>query len=144
MPPRIRTADLPAHIRERIPVDPPAPARRPSARRGPSPLEAAFARQATAAGLPAWECEYRFDHSRRWRLDFAWPERLLAVEIEGGTHSGGRHTRGAGYAADCDKYNAAALAGWRVLRFTGCHLREPHGGMSPAIEATAKAIETLR
>lgn len=43
---------------------------------------------------------------------------MLAVELEGGTWANGRHTRGSGYAEDCDKYNQAALLGWRVLRFT--------------------------
>jgi very-short-patch-repair endonuclease len=61
--------------------------------------------------------EHRFDPSRRWRFDFAWPAHMLAVEIEGGVWSGGRHTRGAGFVGDCEKYNTATLAGWRVLRF---------------------------
>ena len=61
--------------------------------------------------------EYR--KGRAWRFDFAWPALMLAVECEGGTWSGGRHTRGDGYAKDTDKYNAASLAGWAVLRFTG-------------------------
>lgn len=61
--------------------------------------------------------EYR--KGRAWRLDLAWPEVKVAVECEGGTWSGGRHTRGAGFAEDCSKYNAAVVAGWRVLRFTG-------------------------
>lgn len=62
--------------------------------------------------------EYRFAAGRRWRFDFAWPHQLLAVECEGGVWSGGRHTRGAGFIADTEKYNAATLLGWRVLRFT--------------------------
>lgn len=31
--------------------------------------------------------------------------------------SRGRHNRPAGFIADCEKYNAAAIAGWKVLRF---------------------------
>ena len=83
-----------------------------------SELEEAFALQLRSLRLPAPEREYRFDDVRRWRFDFAWPDVLLAVEIEGGTWARGRHTRGSGFAADCEKYNAAALAGWRVLRYT--------------------------
>ncbi len=65
-----------------------------------------------------WVPEYRFDSIRRWRADFAFPKAKLLVEVEGGTWTQGRHTRGKGFEADCDKYNAAATLGWRVLRFT--------------------------
>ena len=71
------------------------------------------------AGLPAPEREYRFHDKRRWRFDFAWPKLRLAVEVEGGTWTNGRHNRGSGFANDCDKYNAAAIDGWTVLRFPG-------------------------
>lgn len=64
------------------------------------------------------EREYRFHPSRRWRFDFAIPEHMVAIEIEGGTWARGRHTRGDGYEKDCEKYNTAAFLGWRVFRFT--------------------------
>lgn len=92
-----------------------------------SALEEAFARAwaLLAPQLPAPVREYRFDAVRRWRFDFAWVRQRVAVEIEGGAWTQGRHTRGAGFGADCAKYNAATLAGWRVLRFTGDMLRDP-------------------
>ena len=62
--------------------------------------------------------EWQFDAKRRWRFDFCWPGRMVAVELEGGVYSGGRHVRGRGFENDCEKYNAAALAGWKVGRFT--------------------------
>ncbi len=63
--------------------------------------------------------EYLFHPSRRWRLDLAWPDRKVAVELEGGVYFGlGRHTRAVGYEGDCYKYSHAAALGWRVLRFT--------------------------
>ena len=77
-----------------------------------------------APTYPLPECEYRFHGKRRWRFDFAWPRALVAVEVEGGTWQRGRHTRGAGYRGDCEKYNAAAVNGWRVLRFTAGMLRD--------------------
>lgn len=78
--------------------------------------EELFAAQCRAVGLiPARE--YRFAAPRRWRFDFAFPELKLAVEVEGGVWNGGRHTTGSGFTADCAKYNAAAVMGWRVLRF---------------------------
>ena len=73
--------------------------------------------QVPGAGQP--KTEYRFHDTRRWRFDFAWPEYRLAVEVEGGQWVNGRHQRSKGYEGDCEKYNEAALDGWKVLRFTG-------------------------
>lgn len=70
------------------------------------------------AGIVIPEYEYRFHPSRKWRFDCAWREHMIALEIEGGIWSQGRHTRGAGFLGDMEKYNAAVLLGWRVLRTT--------------------------
>jgi len=61
--------------------------------------------------------EHRFHPKRRWRFDVAIPEMMVAIEIEGGVFTGGRHTRGKGYTRDCEKYNAATVLGWNVLRY---------------------------
>jgi very-short-patch-repair endonuclease len=66
-----------------------------------------------------YQREYKFHPDRKWRFDFCWPELKIAVEVEGGVWSGGRHTTGSGFTKDCEKYNHAALLGYRVLRFTG-------------------------
>ncbi len=68
--------------------------------------------------------EHAFHPTRGWRFDFAWPQRKWALEVEGGTWSGGRHTSGKGYQEDCEKYAAAALSGWRVLRATGDQVKK--------------------
>ena len=85
-----------------------------------STLEATFdyLLRALAPDLPEPETEYRFHPSRRWRFDVAWPVEQVAVELDGGAYSGGRHTRGSGFVKDCEKLNAATVRGWRVLRFT--------------------------
>lgn len=80
--------------------------------------EAALETQLRWVGAPAFELEHRFDAARRWRFDFAWPALLVAAEVEGGSWTGGRHGRGAGFEADCIKYSEAALAGWIVIRVT--------------------------
>jgi len=87
-----------------------------------SALEAKMALHIRAYKLPEPEIEYQFHPQRRWRFDFAWPDALVAVECEGGTWSGGRHVRGAGFEADARKYAAAMLRGWRVFRVTDAHI----------------------
>lgn len=78
--------------------------------------EIALQWQVKAMGLPEPELEYRFDSVRRWRFDMAWPDQWLAVEVEGGSWVAGRHTSGAGFEADLEKYTEAALQGWTVIR----------------------------
>ena len=85
---------------------------------------AAFVAILEAAGLPVPIREHRFAPPRRWRFDLAWPSLRLALEIEGGVWTGGRHVRGAGFERDAEKYNAATLAGWRVLRVTTGMIRD--------------------
>jgi very-short-patch-repair endonuclease len=70
------------------------------------------------AGLPHPHREYRFEPSRKWRADYCWPERGIILEVEGGIWTGGRHTRGAGFLKDAEKYNHAATLGYRVVRVT--------------------------
>lgn len=103
-----------------------------------STLEQLLTSQLQAAGLPDPHLELRFHDSRRWRFDFAWPEAMVAVEIDGGTWSGGRHTRGKGFEGDCEKLNTAAVEGWCVLRFTGGMVRD--GRALKAISAALSAF----
>ena len=84
-----------------------------------SELERLLYAQIEQVRIPLPTLEHRFHSVRRWRFDFAWIDHKLAVEVEGATWARGRHTRGGGFEADCEKYNAAVLLGWRVLRFTG-------------------------
>jgi hypothetical protein len=78
--------------------------------------QAAFVQWCRSRGLPEPTPEYRFDAERRWRFDWAWPACLVSLEQEGGVWSGGRHTRGAGYVKDMEKYSEAAAQGWRIIR----------------------------
>jgi hypothetical protein len=89
-------------------------------------LEDTLVQQIRAAKLDAGMVrEHRFVEDRRWRFDLAWPERdpKIAVEVEGGTWINGRHNRGAGIAADMEKYNRAAISAWYVMRVTAEHIR---------------------
>lgn len=64
-----------------------------------------------------FEQEYKFHPDRNWRADFLITGTKILIEVEGGIWSGGRHTRGKGFIADMEKYNAAAILGFKVLRF---------------------------
>lgn len=83
-----------------------------------SELEETFALHLRAMKVGGFEREFKFHDKRKWRFDFAWPEKKIAVECEGGVYSKGRHTRGKGFEQDCEKYNAATADGWKVYRFT--------------------------
>lgn len=89
-----------------------------------SHLEERLALWIQREGLPRPVREFRFARPRQWRFDFAWPELGLALEIEGGTWVQGRHGTGAGMRADAEKYNAATLDGWRILRVTSDMFRD--------------------
>jgi very-short-patch-repair endonuclease len=88
-----------------------------------SALEEALMQQIRALKLDGFVREFTPIKGRRWRVDFAHAEKRIAVEVEGGTWSGGRHTRGKGFEQDCEKYAALTLDGWRVLRVTGKHIK---------------------
>ena len=63
-----------------------------------------------------FECEFKFFPTRRFRADFAFIDKKILVEIEGAIFGNGRHTRGAGFEKDCEKYNLAASLGFKVYR----------------------------
>ena len=86
-----------------------------------SKLESQFLFLWRVAQGPPLEREFRFHPTRKWRADFAHLDSRTLIDVEGGIfmRTGGRHTRGSGYASDAGKYLEAALAGWRVLRLTG-------------------------
>jgi hypothetical protein len=87
-----------------------------------------------AGGIPKPEVEYPFAQSkgRRWRFDFCWPEQSVALEVDGGVWTHGRHTRGSGWLKDAEKLNTAASMGWRLLRCT------------PQQLCTSELLETLK
>lgn len=99
----------------------------------------ALAFQLTLAGIIGWERELTFHPPRRFRFDFAFRAAMLAIECDGGIFTRGRHVRGAGVLADCEKYALAVIDGWRVMRVTPTHVKS--GEALAWIEA---AIRPLR
>lgn len=82
--------------------------------------------------------EYKFHPVRLWRFDFAFVDHMLAVEIEGGIWTAGRHTTGTGFLHDIEKYNAATELGWRLLRFSTQAVMKGN-----AIEVTKRVLAEL-
>lgn len=66
----------------------------------------------------SFDPEYKFCKTRKWRFDYANFDLKVAVEVEGGAYTNGRHTRGKGFINDMEKYNKAVELGWVVLRYT--------------------------
>ena len=60
--------------------------------------------------------EHQFHEKRKWRFDYAIIDLKIAIEVEGGVWSSGRHTRGAGFLNDIEKYNTATSMGWHIIR----------------------------
>ena len=62
--------------------------------------------------------EFKFDSKRKFRFDFYCESNGLkvAIELEGGVWSRGRHTRPSGFLKDMEKYNLAASKGILVFR----------------------------
>lgn len=116
--------------------------RKRSPKRTPTDAAEGFARRLVLAGVPKPERELRFGAEaaggtgkgvrarlrsaglRDWRFDLSWPDQRLALEVDGGTFTQGRHSRGMGVEEDCEKFCAAVALGWRVMRVTPAMVRD--------------------
>ena len=111
----------------------------------PSDLEATFATLWRQLDGPELTPEYQFMPPRKWRFDLAEPGTLVAVELEGGVHTNGRHVRAQGFINDCRKYNAATADGWAVFRFTADMLRDdPITNLTPVMDVIRYRDEDWR
>jgi very-short-patch-repair endonuclease len=72
---------------------------------------------------------------RKWRFDFADLVSKVAVELQGGIWSGGRHGRGYGIVGDYEKLNEAQFCGWDVIQLSAKQI---------TTENVEKIIELIR
>ena len=80
-----------------------------------SKLEARFSRLLLKAGFPRPERQHWVSlGARRYRLDFAWPDRRVAVECDGFSAHGGRLS----FIADRRRLADLASHGWTVIPVT--------------------------
>ena len=73
--------------------------------------------------------EYRFHPTRKCRFDHAWPDKKLALEIDGGLFINGGHSRGESRERDYEKDAEAMMLGWRVLRVSRGQFRDGHAAV---------------
>ncbi|MGH9154786.1 MAG: DUF559 domain-containing protein [Acidimicrobiales bacterium] len=102
--------------------------------RPPSVLESRFGRLVRGAGLaqPLTEHEVL---GGAYRLDFAWPEARVAVELDGYAH----HSSVDAFRHDRQRQNDLVLAGWTLLRFTWDDVRSRPAGVAAAVRTALAA-----
>ena len=103
----------------------------------PNEFEAKLARELKTLKIE-FEQEFEFHPKRKWRADFHLVGKKILVEVEGGIWSRGRHTRGKGYLGDLEKYNAATMMGFQVIRFSTDQVKSGH-----AIQQIEKMVGDL-
>lgn len=121
---------------------PPAPGRRPSrikavlAKRlpgydpGESGLEMRVLRAIVAHGLPEPVQQHKVRISgRNYRIDLAYPEYGIAIEVDGWEH----HSSRSAFDGDRARENDLVVAGYRVLRFTSAFTDRQIGEATEAI-----------
>ncbi|MEM9990624.1 MAG: hypothetical protein AAF738_02605 [Bacteroidota bacterium] len=77
-----------------------------------------FEQFCVSEGLPKPVAEYKFHPKRKWRIDYYFERdnQKVALEVEGGVWTRGRHTRGSGFLKDIEKYNQLAVHGIYLVR----------------------------
>lgn len=92
--------------------------------------------------MPRSVGQYRVElPTRIVKLDRAWPEAKLAVELDGARH----HTSPEDRQADLARDRALAAAGWVVLRFTYADvLRDPEGVRARVLEVYRMRLAQLQ
>lgn len=86
----------------------------------PSVLEAKSRRLFKRAGLPQPECELIVGKNGQYRLDFCWPELMLAVEVDGWMY----HSSTAAFHNNKTRKNALVVDGYAILEYTWKHVTE--------------------
>lgn len=78
--------------------------------------------------------EFQFHPTRQWRADYCLPNLKILIELEGGVFGFGKknsimggHNRGKGYIQNLEKYNAATIEGYKVLRYANVKIEETKG-----------------
>lgn len=104
--PIAKSPEIPVFVKE----PKPAPVGR-GAKKGAPDYESVLCRQIARAGLPMPVRQFRLDEKRRWRIDLAWPDRKIAVEVDGMAHRIRER-----FMRDIERQNELAFRGWKLYR----------------------------
>jgi hypothetical protein len=105
----------------------------------PSVLEAKTRRLIRRAGLPQPECEFVAGENGEYRLDFVWPELLLALEVEGWQY----HSSFEAFHKGMSRQNRLTIAGWGFLRYSWMHVTRGPQQVVQELRAAFKARTAL-
>ena len=101
--------------------------------------KAEFLSQLRLCGINLPVMEHRFHPSRRWRFDFAYPDKKLAIEYQGGVYMNkSGHSNVSGMERDCLKFSSAAALGWRVMPINAGMVRR-----GEAVQLVAEALKAV-
>jgi len=104
-----------------------------------SPVKIAFMQEITRRYKTNVVTEYKFHPKRKWSIDFYLPDYGLAIELEGGIFTQGRHTRGSGFLGDIEKYNEITASGLSLIRVTYSTLNK-----NATFDLIGRCIEVLK
>ncbi len=98
-----------------------------------SALELRLLRIVRRFGLPPITFQHEVWHEGRFvaRLDAAYPERRVAIEVDGFAS----HSSPEAFQRDRERQNVLSVLGWTVLRFTHHHLVRRHAHVADTISS---------
>lgn len=105
----------------------------------PSVLEAKTRRLIRRAGLPQPECELIVGQHGEYRLDFCWPELMLAIEVDGWMY----HSSFAAFQRNKTRRNSMSVAGHLVLEYTWTHVTKQQAAVIREIRTAYEARSRL-
>lgn len=83
--------------------------------------------------IPGITQEFKFHPKRKFRADYAIPDKMILIEYDGLMSSKSRHTTVSGFTRDCEKMNLAAQLGYRVFRYTALNYANVVGDLNEII-----------
>jgi hypothetical protein len=105
----------------------------------PSVLESKMRRLFKRAKLPQPQCELIVGKNGEYRLDFSWPELMLAVEVDGWMY----HSSFGAFVRNKTRKNSLTIQGYSVLEYTWIHVTKRQAQVVAELKAAYAARSKL-